>query len=99
MLHKLNLVGELEAGYQRSEELLQDLFLIKDSLQKHQPQDYQLKSLCKLIRQVELFGFHLATLDIRNHSGEHEAAIKEIFHAVSLAEDYSALTEEKKLSC
>ncbi|MBU3570995.1 phosphoenolpyruvate carboxylase [Priestia aryabhattai] len=97
MLHKLNLVGESEAGYQRSEELLQDLFLIKDSLQKHQPQDYQLKSLCKLIRQVELFGFHLATLDIRNHSGEHEAAIKEIFHAVSLAEDYSALTEEKKV--
>ena len=66
-------------------------------MQKHQPQDYQLKSLCKLIRQVELFGFNLATLDIRNHSGEHEAAIKEIFHAVSLAEDYSALTEEKKV--
>lgn len=52
--------------------------------------------LKKFIRQVQLFGFHLATLDIRNHSGEHEAAITEILRKVKVTEDYSALSEEEK---
>ncbi|WP_411333121.1 phosphoenolpyruvate carboxylase [Metabacillus indicus] len=83
--------------YKSSEQLLQDLKMIQQSVLLHHPKGYELKSLQKLIRQVELFGFHLATLDIRNHSGEHEAAIKEIFHSVNLAEDYSSLPEEKKM--
>ncbi|TYR81520.1 phosphoenolpyruvate carboxylase [Priestia megaterium] len=97
MLKKLELASESEAGYQNSEELLQDLLLIQESLQNHHPKEYGLKDLRQLIRQVELFGFHLATLDIRNHSGEHEAAIKEILHSVNLAEDYSKLTEDEKV--
>ena len=83
--------------YRSSDQLLQDLKMIQQSVLLHHPKGYELKSLQKLIRQVELFGFHLATLDIRNHSGEHEAAIKEIFHSVNLAEDYSSLTEEEKM--
>ncbi|MGX1193455.1 phosphoenolpyruvate carboxylase [Metabacillus sp. SLBN-84] len=83
--------------YRRSDQLLTDLKMIQQSVLLHHPKGYELKSLQKLIRQVELFGFHLATLDIRNHSGEHEAAIKEIFHSVNLAEDYSSLTEEEKM--
>ncbi|WP_282034039.1 phosphoenolpyruvate carboxylase [Metabacillus indicus] len=83
--------------YRSSDQLLQDLKMIQQSVLLHHPKGYELKSLQKLIRQVELFGFHLATLDIRNHSGEHEAAIKEIFHSVNLAEDYSSLPEEKKM--
>ncbi|GAA3324349.1 hypothetical protein GCM10020331_051860 [Ectobacillus funiculus] len=55
--------------------------------------------LRKLKRQVELFGFHLATLDIRNHSGEHESAIAEIFKTVNVTPDYKALTEEEKNGC
>ncbi|MEK3808493.1 phosphoenolpyruvate carboxylase [Bacillus sp. FSL H8-0547] len=83
--------------YRSSDQLLKDLKMIQQSVLLHHPKGYELKSLQKLIRQVELFGFHLATLDIRNHSGEHEAAIKEIFHSVNLAEDYSSLTEEEKM--
>src|SRR5699024_1145774 len=56
----------------------------------------KMKTIRKLIRQVEMFGFHLATLDIRNHSGEHEAAITEILRAVRVTEDYAALTEKEK---
>src|SRR5699024_4170004 len=52
----------------------------------------------KLIRQVELFGFHLATLDIRNHSGEHESAVSELLKKVNVTDDYSALTEEEKMT-
>ena len=45
-----------------------------------------------------MFGFHLATLDIRNHSGEHEAAIAEILNKVHISENYSSLSEEEKIN-
>ena len=97
ILKRLRNVGKSDLGYQSSEELLNDLVLIKESAQKHQPGHNQLKTIRKLIRQVELFGFHLATLDIRNHSGEHESAIAEILKAVNVTENYSKLTEEEKV--
>jgi phosphoenolpyruvate carboxylase len=39
----------------------------------------------------------LASLDIRNHSGEHEAAVTEIFQKVGLATDYAELSEDEKV--
>lgn len=96
ILKRLKNVGQSTIGYQNSEQLLADLILIKNSADKHQPGDKKLKTISKLIRQVEMFGFHLATLDIRNHSGEHEAAITEILKAVSIVDNYAALSEEEK---
>jgi phosphoenolpyruvate carboxylase len=66
-------------------------------LKKHHPAAHELKTIQKLIRQVQMFGFHLATLDIRNHSGEHEAAITEILRKVSISENYAGLAEDAKL--
>ncbi|MDQ0242985.1 phosphoenolpyruvate carboxylase [Bacillus fengqiuensis] len=97
MLKKLQNVGKDSMGYTSSEELLHDLSIIQKSIETHHPNGYTLKLLQKLVRQVELFGFHLASLDIRNHSGEHEAAITEIFQNVNIAPDYKALTEEEKV--
>ncbi|WP_299092977.1 phosphoenolpyruvate carboxylase [uncultured Metabacillus sp.] len=97
ILTRLKEVGKSDIGYQSSEELLEDLYMIQRSISKHQPANRQLKMLKKLIRQVQLFGFHLATLDIRNHSGEHEAAITEILAKVKVAENYAALSEEEKI--
>ncbi|MGM7723266.1 phosphoenolpyruvate carboxylase [Metabacillus sp. Hm71] len=97
ILTRLKEVGKSDIGYQSSEELLEDLYMIQRSMSKHQPANRQLKMLKKLIRQVQLFGFHLATLDIRNHSGEHEAAITEILAKVKVAENYAALSEEEKI--
>ncbi|WP_041089769.1 phosphoenolpyruvate carboxylase [Jeotgalibacillus soli] len=98
MIERLKQVGKPEIGYKSSEELLEDLFMIHRSTYQHQPTNHELKLLQKLIRQVQLFGFHLATLDIRNHSGEHEAAIGEILKKVHIANDYTALTEDEKVS-
>jgi phosphoenolpyruvate carboxylase len=97
MLKKLDHVGKSELGYRSAEEFLDDLLLIQQSLQNHHPSGYELKSLRQLLRQVKLFGFHLATLDIRNHSGEHEAAITEIFRSVDFTDDYSTLPEDQKV--
>ncbi len=97
IIERLRQTGKAEYGYKNSEELLQDLALIKKSAKKHQPTERELKDLNKLIRQVQLFGFHLATLDIRNHSGEHQAAVAEIFKKVNITPDYANLAEEEKI--
>ncbi len=98
MLKKLELTAQdSDLGYQSAEELLDDLYMIQTSLTNHHPNHNPIKLLRKVIRQVELFGFHLASLDIRNHSGEHESAITEILHKVKIASDYKALDEKKKV--
>lgn len=98
MNKKLTNVENESEGYLSAEEFLKDLKLIQRSLALHIPTNHPIKDLQKLIRQVELFGFHLATLDIRNHSGEHEAAISEILQKVNLASDYPSLSEENKVT-
>ncbi|WP_445490940.1 phosphoenolpyruvate carboxylase [Niallia sp. 03133] len=97
IIERLKQVGVSEKGYHTADELLQDLLIIKESVKSHQPKDHEQKLLLKLIRQVQLFGFHLATLDIRNHSGEHENAITEILRKVRIADDYSSMNEEDKI--
>ncbi|MGN8682613.1 phosphoenolpyruvate carboxylase [Gracilibacillus sp. HCP3S3_G5_1] len=84
-------------GYAKAEDLLADLNLIRDSMKLHHPLHNPVKLLRKVIRQVDLFGFHLASLDIRNHSGEHESALSEVFHKVGIVEEYTSLNEEEKV--
>ncbi|WP_246050103.1 phosphoenolpyruvate carboxylase [Aquibacillus sediminis] len=98
ILQKLtNTEKQVEPNYKSAQELLNDLYMIKDSIEKHHPKSNPIKLLRKTIRQVDLFGFHLATLDIRNHSGEHEAAIDEILRAVNIIPHYAELSESKKV--
>jgi len=97
MIKKISNVESKKDGYVHANQFLEDLKLIQRSLNMHIPANHPIKDLEKLIRQVELFGFHLATLDIRNHSGEHEAAISEILNKVRITPDYAALTEDKKV--
>src|SRR5690625_4197275 len=96
ILKRLKETGKSALGYPDAETLITDLTEIKDSAETHLPKTRRLKAIRKLIRQVEMFGFHLATLDIRNHSGEHEAAVSELLKAVHITDDYSSLTEEEK---
>jgi len=97
IIERVKQVGKSETGYKTSDELLADLKMINRSLKKHHPTDHELKTIQKLIRQVQLFGFHLATLDIRNHSGEHEAAITEILRKVRITDNYAELSETDKI--
>ncbi|MFZ7944242.1 MULTISPECIES: phosphoenolpyruvate carboxylase [Bacillaceae] len=97
IIERIRQVGKSDLGYQSADELLADLFMIDNSLKQHHPTAHELKIIQKLIRQVQLFGFHLATLDIRNHSGEHEAAMTEILRKVRIAENYATLSEEEKV--
>lgn len=97
ILKRLREVGKSDIGYRSYEEFLHDLEQICHHAEKHQPKGYKLRSIRKLIRQVQLFGFHLATLDIRNHSSEHEYAISEILRTVNITDHYSELSEQEKI--
>jgi phosphoenolpyruvate carboxylase len=88
-------------GYSAPDELLADLRLIQRSLASHFAGPVAIDGrLAHFIRQVELFGFHLAALDIRQHSDEHAAALEEIFvdAGVDDAPRYRSLTEAEKLN-
>lgn len=54
-------------------------------------------ALSRLIRSVEIFGFHLATLDLRQNSDVHERVIAELFRTAGVAADYAALAEEARV--
>ncbi|KGX93090.1 phosphoenolpyruvate carboxylase [Pontibacillus halophilus JSM 076056 = DSM 19796] len=95
---RLHKVGESNVGYEHADELLHDLKIIQESVRLHQPNGRELKLLHKFVRQVQLFGFHLATLDIRNHSGEHELALTEILQKSKVCSQYDQLNEEEKVS-
>lgn len=83
--------------YSHPSELIRDLELIDRSL-RHHFADYVADTLIKkMIRQVELFGFHLAQLDVRQHSKEHENAMVEILAKAGVTDNYAALGEDEKV--
>jgi len=84
--------------YADPEAFLEDLRIIDRSLRGHFAEAAAEEFVGRLIRQVELFGFHLATLDIRQHSKEHEAALTEIFAKMGVADDYASMPEAEKVS-
>ena len=53
-------------------------------------------ALARLIRAVELFGFHLATLDLRQNSDVHERTVAELLTAAGIEADYLDLGEQER---
>ncbi|GAA4757239.1 phosphoenolpyruvate carboxylase [Sphingomonas daechungensis] len=53
--------------------------------------------LRRLIRTVETFGFHLATLDLRQNSNVHEKVVAELLATAGVEPDYLALSEEERV--
>ena len=49
--------------------------------------------LAPLIRAVQVFGFHLATVDLRQSSDKHEAVVAELLAVARIEADYAALDE------
>ncbi len=60
-------------AYTGVDELLEDLALIEESLAANRGSNAGLFSVRRLARRVETFGFHLATLDVRQHAEVHRA--------------------------
>ncbi len=82
--------------YARATEFLADLRTIKTSLDAHHGAALARPRLNPLIRAVEVFGFHLATIDLRQSSDKHETVVAELLATAHVAPDYSALNEAQK---
>jgi len=74
------------------------LDLISESLSSHRGALLAEGELQRLRQQVTLFGLGVARLDVRQHSGRHESAMKEILQTLNLSPDYMALSEEARLA-
>lgn len=102
MIEKVHNTGDpnvpTSQKYNSPDEFINDLHIIDASLRSHFADYVADKYIKKLIRQVELFGFHLAALDIRQHSKEHESAMTEILAKMGITSDYNKLSEEEKIS-
>jgi phosphoenolpyruvate carboxylase len=55
-------------------------------------------ALGRLIRAVDTFGFHLATLDMRQNSAVHERVVAELLHAAGVEDDYASLDEDARVA-
>ena len=82
--------------YRQADELLADLRTIATSLKAHHGAALVTQRLAPLIRAVEVFGFHLATVDLRQSSDQHETVVAELLAQARLAPDYTALDEPAK---
>ncbi len=81
MFHRLQQSREAvdaPAAYQNAAEFEQDLLLIQKSLKSNRGERLAHTYLGSLLRKVRKFGFHLHTLDIRQHARVHARAIKEL---------------------
>ncbi|NCV65945.1 MAG: phosphoenolpyruvate carboxylase, partial [Burkholderiaceae bacterium] len=82
--------------YQSAQEFLGDLKIIESSLRSHSAEALINQRLRALIRAVEVFGFHLATVDLRQSSDQHEEVLQELLAVAKIEKNYRALDETAK---
>ncbi len=83
-------------AYVTAEEFLADLRTIEASLHATNGAHLIGMRLAALIRAVQVFGFHLATIDLRQSSDKHEEVISELLATARIEINYSALDEVAK---
>ena len=82
-------------AYRNPEELLEDLRIIRQSVNTHDTAHSD-GLLLDVIRLVKTCGFHLAALDIRQESSYHGEVIADIFASASNLPDYQTLSETER---
>lgn len=83
-------------AYSEPSDLKTDLSAVLQSLLKHQGKSFRAGPLPDLIRAVDVFGFHLATLDLRQNSAIHGRVVAELLKIAGVADDYEKLDEDKR---
>jgi phosphoenolpyruvate carboxylase len=86
-------------AYPDPEGFRRDLLLLEDSLAGHsKTEPAGGGGLARLIRAVETFGFHLATLDLRQNADVHERVVGELLRVAGVSADYGALDEADRIA-
>lgn len=84
--------------YQNAGELLADLRVMRESLLQNHGQYIVEERLDHVIRAVEVFGFHLASVDLRQSSDQHEAVVAELLRVAGVEPDYASRSEQDKVA-
>lgn len=97
--HTLEATRKDEANiYLSPTALMEDLQVIRKSLEAIQADKVAHQVLLPMERQVQCFGFHLVKLDIRNNSTYHEKALSQILQTAGFTDyHYATWNEEKRL--
>jgi len=82
--------------YLDSMEFARDLGILADSLAANGSRRVARGRLRNLLRAADIFGFHLAPLDMRQHSGVHEQVISELFASGARRHGYAELDENQR---
>jgi phosphoenolpyruvate carboxylase len=83
--------------YGSAEELIEDLYILRDALRDAGAETLARKEVMRMIRYVRTFGFHLARLDIRQNSHYYSQALSQLLaHSMKYGKDFGEWTEEKK---
>ncbi|WP_353132334.1 phosphoenolpyruvate carboxylase [Limnohabitans sp.] len=84
-------------AYTSAHELLADLRVIAESLQAQHGSALMAQRLTPLIRAVDVFGFHLATVDLRQSSDQHELVVAELLATAGVEKNYAKLNETQRI--
>ncbi|MEZ5960490.1 MAG: phosphoenolpyruvate carboxylase [Hyphomonadaceae bacterium] len=84
--------------YASASDYLAELDMLDASLRTHGSPEIADGRLRRLRRAVDMFGFHLASLDLRQNSDRHERAIAEIFAVAGEADDYLKRDEAARVA-
>jgi len=87
---------DADQAYGKEQDFLDDLYSIRDSLVSHGEYSAANGDLKDTIRIAETFGFHLVSLDVRQESARHTAAVSEILQ-LSAGLDYQSLDESARM--
>ena len=86
-------------AYPDAETFKADLNLVLEALKADGKESHTLAPLESLIVCAEIFGFHLASIDLRQDSSINEACVAELLAQAKVEEDYSQLDEASKVQC
>ncbi|WP_430504204.1 phosphoenolpyruvate carboxylase [Haloparvum sp. PAK95] len=96
MRERVDRVGDVrQGGYDDADELLADLETIVESLRADGADAIVDASVAPLVRQVDTFGFNLASLDLRDHRENHTETVAAVFEREGV--DYPGMDEDERV--
>ena len=93
----LKKISEKESpAYASAQEFKEDLEKIKDSLLENKSEYLISGEFTELLEAIDVFGFYLASIDMRQDSSVHEACVAELLKSAGINDHYSDLSEDEK---
>ena len=86
----------VDIPYKSASEFTKDLVIVAESLKKNNSEFLTQGKLNNLISATKIFGFHLATIDLRQDSSVHEVCVAELLKSANILGDYLSLSEDAR---